>query len=127
MKKTIVLLIFCLLHTGLICAEQYKMAGPYKIVARDGQYCNTKGGSERDMKKALEFAETGKYKEAMEIIDAYAGTLELLDGHDAPLCAIQCYDLVRAMTIASRNGAASKQQQDRFNDKARPSTNDAEV
>lgn len=115
MKKTIVLLIFCLLHTGFICAEQYKMAGPYKVVARDGQYRNTKGGSERDMKKALEFAETGKYKEAMEIIDAYAGTLEQLDGHDAPLCAIQCYDLVRAMTIASRNGAASKKQQERFN------------
>ncbi len=115
MKKTIVLLIFFLLHTGFICAEQYKMAGPYKVVARDGQYRNTKGGSERDMKKALEFAETGKYKEAMEIIDAYAGTLEQLDGHDAPLCAIQCYDLVRAMTIASRNGASSKKQQDRFN------------
>lgn len=116
MKKTIILLLVCLLNTALICAEQYKMAGPYKVVARDGQYRNTKGGSERDMKKALELAEAGIYKEAMIIIDAYAATLDRLDGHDAPLCAIQCYDLVKAMTIASRNGAANKQQQDRFND-----------
>lgn len=28
---------------------EYKMAGPYEIVARDGQYSRTKNGSERDM------------------------------------------------------------------------------
>ena len=115
MKKTIILLLVCLLNTALICAEQYKMAGPYKVVARDGQYRNTKGGSERDMKKALELAEAGNYKEAMRIIDAYAATLDRLDGHDAPLCAIQCYDLVRAMTLVCQNGAANKQQQGSFN------------
>ena len=92
MKKTIILLFVCLLNTGIICAEQYKMAGPYKVVARDGQYRNTKGGSERDMKKALELAEAGNYKEAMRIIDAYAATLERLDGKEviikqyAPVC-----------------------------------------
>lgn len=80
MKKAIILLLACLLNTALICAEQYKMAGPYKVVARDGQYRNTKGGSERDMKKALELAETGNYKEAMRIIDAYQYKLPLSEG-----------------------------------------------
>lgn len=78
---------------------EYQMAGPYRVVARDGQYRNTKGGSERDMKAALDCARLGNRSKALEIINAYAGTLERFDGHDAPLCAIQSYWLVRAMTL----------------------------
>lgn len=75
----------------------YQMAGPYEVIARDGPYRHTKGGSERDMKAALDFAENGNTGEALGIIHAYASTLNRLDGHDAPLCLIQCFDLVRAM------------------------------
>ena len=77
----------------------YQMAGPYEVVARDGQYARSKGGSERDMRAALDFAQKGESGEALRIINAYAHTLQRLDGHDAPLCAIQTYWLVRAMTL----------------------------
>ena len=77
----------------------YQMAGPYEVVARDGLYANTKGGSERDMYTAWQLAKQGKTNEALEIINAYATTLQRFDGHDAPLCTIQAYWLVRAMTI----------------------------
>lgn len=77
----------------------YKMAGPYEVVARDGQYRGTKVGSERDMKAAYDFAVKGEADEAVAIINAYAKTLQRFDGHDAPLCTIQGYDLVRAMTL----------------------------
>lgn len=77
----------------------YKMAGPYEVVARDGQYRGTKVGSERDMKAAYDFAVKGEVDEAVAIINAYAKTLQRFDGHDAPLCTIQGYDLVRAMTL----------------------------
>ena len=75
----------------------YKMAGPYELVARDGQYAYTKGGSERDMWMAWQSAQIGDDQTAMEIINAYAQTLQRFDGHDAPLCTIQAYWLVRAM------------------------------
>ena len=77
----------------------YQMAGPYEVVARDGKYAHTKGGSERDMWTALDFATKGETKKAVIIINAYAKTLQRFDGHDAPLCTIQAYWLVRAMTI----------------------------
>ena len=77
----------------------YQMAGPYKVVARDGAYRQSKAGSERDMKMALLLAQEGRHDESTAIINAYATTLERLEGHDAPLCAIQCYWLVRAMTL----------------------------
>ena len=90
--------------------RDYKMAGPYEVVARDGEFARTKGGSERDMWTAWQsakVAETSKSKtdreahaaKALEIINAYASTLQRFDGHDAPLCAIQGYWLVRAMMI----------------------------
>ena len=103
MKKTASVILFLLVMAAVVRAQSsaYKMAGPYGIVARDGQYRNTKAGSERDMKAALDFAEAGKADEALAIINAYAGTLQRLDGHDAPLCLIQGYDLVRAMTRLS--------------------------
>ena len=78
----------------------YKMAGPYEVVARDGEHRATKGGSERDMHTAWDCARTGETDKALEIINAYAKTLQRFDGHDAPLCTIQAYWLVRAMTEA---------------------------
>lgn len=76
----------------------YKMAGPYEVVARDGKFARTKGGSERDMQAAWDYAKQGRSDEAAVIIQAYAQTLQRFDGHDAPLCTIQAYWLVRAMT-----------------------------
>ena len=35
-----------------VFAQEYKMAGPYEVVARDGEFRKSKGGSERDMKAA---------------------------------------------------------------------------
>ena len=79
--------------------RNYKMAGPYEVVARDGQYRASKGGSERDMWTAYECAKRGYSDKALEIINAYADKLQRFDGHDAPLCCIQAYNLVRAMTV----------------------------
>lgn len=75
------------------------MAGPYEVVARDGEYRASKGGSERDMWTAYECAKQGYSDKALEIINAYAQMLQRLDGHDAPLCLIQGYWLCRAMMI----------------------------
>ena len=91
---------FSIFHCPLSIAsaqQKYKMSGPYEVVARDGQYAYSKGGSERDMKAAWDFAKEGKHDEARRIINAYAETLQRLDGHDAPLCLIQGYWLCRAM------------------------------
>ena len=101
MKRICFLLVLYLsfANSWLWAKSSYKMAGPYEVVARDGQYRNTKGGSERDMLAALNFAKAGEDTEALKIINAYATTLQRLDGHDAPLCAIQCYNMVRAMTL----------------------------
>ena len=97
----IVISYFLFIHSSLTTAQaqEYKMAGPYEVVARDGEFRNSKGGSERDMKAAWDFAKEGKHEEAVRIIDAYAETLQRLDGHDAPLCLIQGYWLCRAMMI----------------------------
>lgn len=112
MRILSILLLFCTTH--LLAQDIYKMAGPYEVIARDGEYRSTKAGSERDMKAALEYARRGKemcgkpheYHEvngvtlqALNIINAYAKTLKRVDGHDAPLCLIQGYDLVQAMTL----------------------------
>ncbi len=75
------------------------MAGPYEIVARDGEHRRTKGGSERDMYTAWQMAQAGDAEQALKIINAYAQTLQGFDGHDAPLCSIQAYWLLRAMII----------------------------
>ena len=75
------------------------MAGPYEVVARDGEFRKSKGGSERDMKAAWDFAKEGKHDEALRIINAYTEKLQRVDGHDAPLCLIQGYWLCRAMII----------------------------
>ena len=94
-----ILSFLCLLNTSLIGMAQndYKMSGPYEVVARDGQYAGTKQGSERDMRAAWDFAKAGEYEKAACIINAYAKKLQRLEGHDAPLCLIQGYWLCRAM------------------------------
>ena len=93
------LLIGCQFSDGLAQQSTYKMAGPYEVVARDGVYRKSKGGSERDMKAAWDCARNGQHEKALEIINAYANTLQRFDGHDAPLCTIQAYWLLRAMII----------------------------
>lgn len=100
MKYIVSILLALFLPVGSLLAQaDYQLAGPYEVIARDGQYRHSKGGSERDMRAAFECAQKGYGEKALEIINAYAATLQRLDGHDAPLCAIQCYDLVKAMTL----------------------------
>ena len=105
-KITFLFLLFCAahfnsqfstLHAQTFDAD-YKMAGPYEVVARDGEFRASKGGSERDMHAAWNLAKAGHHEQACAIINAYANELQRLDGHDAPLCLIQGYWLVRAMT-----------------------------
>ena len=106
--KRLILLMFsfaCLFVEGW--AQEYKMAGPYEIVARDGEYRHTKGGSERDMFQALEFAKSGQSDKALTIINAYATTLQRFEGHDAPLCTIQAYWLVQAMNLLKNQQKSS--------------------
>ena len=54
MKKFFLTLAFlCASHSlAPVFAQDYKMAGPYEVVARDGEFRKSKGGSERDMKAA---------------------------------------------------------------------------
>ena len=99
MNKSFVLFTIWCWTISLFAQSEYKMAGPYEVVARDGEFRASKGGSERDMKAAWDFAKQGEDDKAVEIINAYAGTLQRLDGHDAPLCLIQGYWLCRAMMI----------------------------
>ena len=111
--------VLTILFVSLTCLtafaqKEYKMAGPYEVVARDGQYRSSKGGSERDMKAAFDMAKAGleinydatadnMTRQALSIVNAYANALQRLDGHDAPLCLIQGYNLVRAMTILEQH------------------------
>ena len=73
MKQIILTLLF--LFCQLMCCNaqtDYKMAGPYEVVARDGKFANTKAGCERDMFTALAVAKEGRTEQALEIINAYA-------------------------------------------------------
>ena len=100
MKRVILCLFFYAFQLSVCLAQSdYKLAGPYEVVARDGQYAKTKGGSERDMWQAWQRAQQGDKATALNIINAYARTLQRFDGHDAPLCTIQAYWLLRAMTL----------------------------
>ena len=97
--KSVLLYVLLLAATAANAQPAYKMSGPYEVVARDGQYRHTKAGSERDMHAALVLAQQGRRSEALTIVNAYARSLQRFDGHDAPLCTIQAYWLVRAMTL----------------------------
>ncbi len=104
MKRIIFIFLFFIVVISNITAQSdYKMAGPYEVVARDGEYRQSKGGSERDMWTAWQCAQKGQDAKALEIINAYANTLQRFDGHDAPLCSIQAYWLVRAMMLLKDN------------------------
>ena len=88
----------------------YKLAGPYEVVARDGEFRKSKAGSERDMWQAWQSAKAGDNKTALKIINAYANTLQRFDGHDAPLCTIQAYWLLRSMSLLNEKGEMSKEE-----------------
>ena len=92
---------------GVWAQGEYRMSGPYEVVARDGEFRGSKSGSERDMKAAWDLAKAGRHEEALGIINAYAAVLQRLDGHDAPLCLIQGYWLCRAMQEVKSAGAES--------------------
>lgn len=100
--RVIVLTMTLSLSSVIWLQTMYQMAGPYDVIARDGEHRSTKAGSERDMKQAVLFAQQGDTVQACRIINAYASTLRRVEGHDAPLCTIQGYDLVRAMTLMRR-------------------------
>ena len=106
-KKTEpVLTAFQQLQADKRASENYKMAGPFEIIARDGTYRSTKGGSESDFSaayyNALLFKLTGKEvhaAKAVEIINAYSQVMNGIDGHDAPLCCLQGFYLVNACEL----------------------------
>jgi len=112
MKIMLVCLAILIGQKTLCTAQQpmtlYRMAGPYEVVARDGEFRNSKAGSERDMRAALDLANAGHAEQASAIINAYATTLQRFDGHDAPLCLIQAFDLVRAMTKLKNEGIVTR-------------------
>ncbi|MBR1548927.1 MAG: hypothetical protein IJ637_09420, partial [Prevotella sp.] len=62
-----------------VAQSDYKLAGPYEIVARDGEYRKSKAGSERDMWQAWQRAQQGDMATAQTIINAYATTLQRFD------------------------------------------------
>ncbi len=97
--KKVLFIVFTLLSSFATYGQEHNLCGPYEIVARNGEYRHTKGGSERDMRAAYDLAVAGDEAAPVAIINAYAQTLQGFDGHDAPLCTIQAYDLVRAMTL----------------------------
>ena len=100
MKRLFLILSLVISRLPTIYAQSdYKLAGPYEIVARDGEFRKSKAGSERDMWQAWQRAQQGDKATALNIINAYARTLQRFDGHDAPLCTIQAYWLLRAMTL----------------------------
>ena len=70
MKRLIIVLSFVIwpLSYGFAQQSEYKLAGPYEVVARDGEYRKSKGGSERDMKAAWDCAQNGQHEKALEII-----------------------------------------------------------
>ncbi len=103
MRRVLLMMVSALCVASPLYAALYKMSGPYETIARDGRFAYTKGGSERDMKEAWKMAEAGEAAPALDIINAYAGTLKGFEGHDAPLCMIQTYWLLRAMIILKDN------------------------
>lgn len=96
--------------------SDYKMRGPYRIIARDGQYKGTKGPSEQDFTAAFYNAlryhlegDKAHADKALSIINAYADSLQAMDGHDGPLCCLQVYLLVNAMELMRQVAPADMQ------------------
>ena len=58
MKRVILSLSFIICHLSLCVAQSdYKLAGPYEVVARDSEFRKSKAGSERDMWQAWQRAQ----------------------------------------------------------------------
>ena len=113
MKRLFLCLVLILgvsFYSRVVAQSDYKLAGPYEVVARDGQYAKTKGGSERDMWQAWQSAKAGDNETALTIINAYAKILQRFDGHDAPLCTIQAYWLLRSMSLLNEKGEMSNEE-----------------
>ncbi len=102
MKRISVIFSLVFMAIGLSAQDDYKLHGPYEVIARDGQYAYSKNGSEQDMKMAWQLALDGRHAESAAIINAYADNLRRLEGHDAPLCLIQCYWLCRAIILEKK-------------------------
>lgn len=88
-------------------SANYHMNGPYEHISRAGKYGYTKSPCEADCKaayyNALLWTMTGDVRhadKAMEILRAYASTLQEIHGPDDPLCAgLQGFILVNAAEI----------------------------
>ena len=80
--KKVLFIIFTLASSFATYAQEYNLCGPYEVVARDGEHRHTKGGSERDMRAAYDLAVAGDEVSSVAIINAYAETLQRLDGHE---------------------------------------------
>lgn len=85
----------------------YQLRGPYHTISRAGRYGYTKDPCERDFNAAYYNAlmwiatrEEAHAAKAMEIIRAYADTLQDIEGPDDPLCAgLQGFILVNAAEV----------------------------
>lgn len=84
-----------LLEENPLAQADYKMKGPFKIIARDGEFKYTKPKMEADFSaaylNALMWAATKKEvyaKKSLKILEAYADSLQLIPPtNDAPLLA----------------------------------------
>ncbi len=114
MKRLLIGLSFFFFHFTFSFAQQstYQMAGPYEVVARDGKHRKSKAGSEHDMWQAWQSALAGDTETAKRIVNAYANTLQRFEGHDAPLCTIQAYWLLRGMALLNEKGEMKNEELD---------------
>ena len=110
MKRIVFSFLTALCSISVIAQQAYKLAGPYEVVARDGEFRKSKAGSERDMWQAWQSAKAGDNETALTIVNAYAKTLQRFDGHDAPLCTIQAYWLLRSMSLLNEKGEMSNEE-----------------
>ncbi len=84
-----------LLKNNPLASAYYKMQGPFKVIARDGDFSFTKGKMESDFNaaylNAIMWAATkdaDHAKESLEILEAYSDELQLIPPtNDAPLLA----------------------------------------
>ena len=75
MKNRLLRLLFLLTASTAMAQQSYQMACPFEVIARNGVFDHTKAGSERDMRTALQMAQSGNPGQALDIINAYANTL----------------------------------------------------
>ncbi len=86
---------FELLKNNPLSSAYYKMQGPFKVIARDGDFRYTKGKMEADFNAAylnslmwVATKDVEHAKESLEILEAYSDVLEIIPNtNDAPLLA----------------------------------------